>query len=53
LISVVIIGFIVLEATNVVALYLFPGSKYANSVGVFGIFGVGLLWQGVSGLFPG
>ena len=34
-IRVVIIGFIVLEATNVVALYLFPGSKYANSVGVF------------------
>jgi hypothetical protein len=35
MISVVIIGFIVLEATNVVALYFFPGSKYANSVGVF------------------
>lgn len=35
LISVVIIGFIVLEASNVVALYFFPGSKYANSVGVF------------------
>ena len=31
----VIIGFIVLEATNVIALYFFPGSKYANSVGVF------------------
>ena len=30
-----IIGFILLEATNVVALYFFPGSKYANSVGVF------------------
>jgi hypothetical protein len=24
-----------LEATNVIALYFFPGSKYANSVGVF------------------
>ena len=35
IISIVIIVFIVLEATNVVALYLFPGSKYANSVGVF------------------
>lgn len=34
-ISIVIIGFIVLEATNVFALYFFPGSKYANSVGVF------------------
>ena len=29
------IGFLILEATNVVALYFFPGSKYANSVGVF------------------
>ena len=35
MISVVIIGFILLEATNLVALYFFPGSKYANSVGVF------------------
>lgn len=35
IIAIVIIGFIVLEATNVVALYFFPGSKYANSVGVF------------------
>jgi hypothetical protein len=35
LISVVIIGFIVLESTNVIALYFFPGSKYANSVGIF------------------
>jgi len=34
-ISIVIIGFIVLEGTNVIALYFFPGSKYANSVGVF------------------
>ncbi len=35
LITIVTIGFLVLEATNVVALYFFPGSKYANSVGVF------------------
>ena len=35
MISIVIIGFIVLETTNVIALYFFPGSKYANSVGVF------------------
>ncbi len=35
MLRVVIIGFIALEATNVVALYFFPGSKYANSIGVF------------------
>ena len=35
LISIVILGFVVLESTNVVALYFFPGSKYANSVGIF------------------
>lgn len=35
MIKIVIISFILLEATNVVALYFFPGSKYANSVGVF------------------
>ena len=29
------IGFLTLEATNVVALYFFPETKYANSVGVF------------------
>ncbi len=34
-ISIVIIGFIVLETTNVIALYFFPGSKFANSIGVF------------------
>ena len=38
MISVVIIGFIVLEATNVVALYFFPGTKYANSVGIFKVW---------------
>lgn len=35
LIRIVIIGFILLEVTNVIALYFFPGSKYANSMGVF------------------
>ncbi|HET6446423.1 MAG TPA: hypothetical protein VFI27_17780 [candidate division Zixibacteria bacterium] len=35
MITVVILGFVVLESTNVIALYFFPGSKYANSVGVF------------------
>ena len=33
--SIVTIGFLILEATNVAALYFFPGSKYANGVGVF------------------
>ena len=35
IIAIAIIAFIVLEASNVVALYFFPGSKYANSVGIF------------------
>jgi hypothetical protein len=35
IITIAIIAFVVLEATNVVALYFFPGSKYTNSVGVF------------------
>ena len=35
LITIVIIAFLILEATNVVALYFFPDSKLANSVGVF------------------
>jgi len=33
--SIVILGFVVLESSNVLALYFFPGSRYANSVGVF------------------
>jgi hypothetical protein len=33
--TIVTIGFLILEAANVVALYFFPGSKYANSVGIF------------------
>lgn len=35
LLTIVIIGFLVLEATNVAVLYFSPGSKYANGVGVF------------------
>ena len=35
IITIVTIGFLILEATNVVTLYFFPGSKYANGVGVF------------------
>ena len=29
------IGFLCLEASNVIVLYFFPSSKYANAVGVF------------------
>jgi hypothetical protein len=35
LIKVVILLFILLEFSNVLALYFAPGSKYANAVGVF------------------
>lgn len=35
LLTIVTIGFLILEATNVVTLCFFPGSKYANGVGVF------------------
>ena len=35
ILKIVIIGFLILEATNVVALYFFPDSKLANSIGVF------------------
>lgn len=34
-ISIVTIGFLLLEATNVITLYFFPGFKYANGVGMF------------------
>ena len=34
-IMMVTIGFLIMEAANVVTLYFFPGSKYANGVGVF------------------
>jgi hypothetical protein len=35
ILKIVIIGFLILEATNVVALYFFPDSKLANSIGIF------------------
>jgi len=35
LIKIVTIAFLILEATNVLALYFFPDSKLANSIGVF------------------
>ena len=35
LLKVVTIGFLILEASNVIVLYFFPGSTYANGVGVF------------------
>jgi len=35
LLKIVTICFLILEATNVITLYFFPGSKYANGVGVF------------------
>jgi hypothetical protein len=34
-IKIVTIGFLLMEAANVVTLYFFPGSKYLNGVGVF------------------
>lgn len=34
-IVIVTIGFLIIEATNVITLYFFPGSKYLNGVGVF------------------
>jgi hypothetical protein len=33
--KIVILAFIVLEFSNVLALYFAPGSKYANAVGIF------------------
>lgn len=36
--SIVIVGFVILESSNVIALYFFPGSKYANAVGTFRAF---------------
>lgn len=33
--TIVILAFIILEFSNVMALYFAPGSKYANAVGVF------------------
>lgn len=34
-IKIVILSFVALELSNVIALYFFPGSKRANAVGVF------------------
>jgi hypothetical protein len=34
-VKIVILGFIILETFNVIALYFVPGSKKANAVGVF------------------
>jgi hypothetical protein len=34
-VSIVILGFVLIETANVVALYFFPGSKLGNSVGIF------------------
>lgn len=33
--KIVILAFIVLESSNVLAMYFAPGSRYANAVGVF------------------
>ena len=35
ILTIAVVGFLVLETANVVTLYFFPGSKYANGVGVF------------------
>ena len=35
ILKVVAIGFLILEISNVIVLYFFPGSKNANGVGVF------------------
>lgn len=35
MIKIVILAFVFLELSNVIALYFFPGSKRANAVGVF------------------
>ena len=34
-VKIVILGFILLEISNVIVLYFKPGSKIANAVGVF------------------
>lgn len=35
ILTIVTIGFLVLEAANVIVLYFFPETKYANGVGIF------------------
>lgn len=34
-IKIIISGFLIIEISNVITLYLFPGSKYANAIGIF------------------
>lgn len=34
-ITIVTIAFLIMEASNIITLYFFPGSKFANGVGVF------------------
>jgi hypothetical protein len=38
-VQIVIVAFILLELSNVLALYFAPGSRYANAVGVFTAWG--------------
>ncbi|NTV84129.1 MAG: hypothetical protein HGA23_07505 [Bacteroidales bacterium] len=38
LVKIVIAVFILLESSNVLALYFAPGSKYANAVGIFTVW---------------
>jgi len=35
ILKAVTLGFLMLEAANIITLYFFPDSKYANSVGIF------------------
>ena len=35
IIKLVLLAFVALETSNVIALYFFPGSRMANAVGVF------------------
>lgn len=35
ILKITTIGFLLLETANVITLYFFPGSKYANGIGVF------------------
>jgi hypothetical protein len=35
ILTIVTIGFLIMEAANVLALYFFPDTKFANAIGVF------------------
>lgn len=35
ILKIVTIVFLIMEAANVITLYFFPGSKYANGIGIF------------------